>query len=139
MTESLSIDEFKRISDDGSDSVVLKGTLALSQSPSSNSQIPFQIVFSNPSVNQLRFCATIHDPDMRYKKIFLRLSSNENERIFGLGEQLTHWDLKGHKVPIMTREDGVGRGKQPTTFLANTLFGTAAGGDDVSHLNICIV
>ncbi|KAJ3316427.1 hypothetical protein HDU76_001818, partial [Blyttiomyces sp. JEL0837] len=66
---------------------------------------------------QLRFSVSIDDADGRYSKVFLTMASTASERIFGFGEQLTYFDLKGQKIPIMCREDGVGRGSQPTTWV----------------------
>ena len=45
---------------------------------------------------------------------------------FGFGVQFSFVDLKGRRVPILTAEQGVGRGAQPLTFLAN--FRGGAGG-----------
>ncbi|KAI8833369.1 glycosyl hydrolases family 31-domain-containing protein [Chytridium lagenaria] len=72
------------------------------------------------------------DIEERYHKVFLKFASTPEERFFGFGEQLTHFDLKGHKIPIMVREDGVGRGVQPVTAVTNLVFGPYAGGDAVS-------
>ncbi|KAI9355960.1 family 31 glycoside hydrolase [Zopfochytrium polystomum] len=109
--------------------VTIAGVIPSEQSPA---PIPYSITFTSPSPHQLRFVVNLNDPEKRFTKVFLTFSSSLDERIFGLGEQFTHFDLKGKKVPIMSREDGVGRGKQPTTFFANTVFGKDAGGDDVS-------
>jgi len=45
---------------------------------------------------------------------------------FGFGVQFSFVDLKGRRVPVVTAEQGVGRGAQPLTFLAN--FRGGAGG-----------
>lgn len=45
---------------------------------------------------------------------------------FGLGVQFSRLDMSGRRVPILTAEQGVGRGAQPITFLAN-LKGGAGG------------
>ncbi|KAJ3412833.1 hypothetical protein HDV05_000174 [Chytridiales sp. JEL 0842] len=109
--------------------VTIKGTIRTSQS---SKPITYKMTFTNPIPTQLRFEISITDPSTRFNKVFLTFGSTRLERIAGFGEQLTHWDLKGQKIPIMTREDGVGRGLQPTTFFVNTFFGTYAGGDTVS-------
>ncbi|MCU0280056.1 MAG: alpha-glucosidase [Candidatus Nanopelagicales bacterium] len=41
------------------------------------------------------------------------------ERIFGLGEQYRPLDLTGTITPILPREQGIGRGEQPLTYLAD--------------------
>jgi sulfoquinovosidase len=57
----------------------------------------------------------------------LSLAADPDEAVLGLGEQFTHLDLKGRVVPILTREQGVGRGAQPLTLAADLTAG--AGGD----------
>lgn len=57
----------------------------------------------------------------------LSLAADADEHVLGLGEQYTHLDLKGRTVPIITREQGVGRGGQPITIGADLTQG--AGGD----------
>ncbi len=45
---------------------------------------------------------------------------------FGFGVQFSRLDMTGRRVPILAAEQGVGRGAQPITFLAN--FKGGAGG-----------
>lgn len=53
-----------------------------------------------------------------FDRITLRLASSGDERILGGGAQFTHVDLKGHRVPMLSEEQGVGRGDRPVTFWA---------------------
>src|SRR5699024_9396065 len=39
--------------------------------------------------------------------------------VHGFGEQFDDFDLNGRLIPVVTREQGVGRGEQPLTFLAD--------------------
>lgn len=48
-------------------------------------------------------------------------------RVFGFGAQFTHLDMRGKAVPILTAEQGVGRGAQPLTRYTEAFGG--AGGD----------
>ena len=41
------------------------------------------------------------------------------ERFFGFGTQFTYFDMKGRIVPILIREQGIGRGEQPVTWAAD--------------------
>ncbi|KAJ5625304.1 hypothetical protein N7510_001613 [Penicillium lagena] len=50
-------------------------------------------------------------------KIFLTYRSLETEDFYGLGGQASFSSLKNQTVPIFSREQGVGRGDQPTTRL----------------------
>ena len=47
--------------------------------------------------------------------------------VHGLGEQFAPFDLSGRLVPIVIREQGVGRGLQPLTFLADVTNRGAGG------------
>jgi alpha-glucosidase len=47
--------------------------------------------------------------------------------VHGLGEQFAPFDLSGTLVPLVVREQGVGRGHQPLTFLAD-ITNRGAGG-----------
>lgn len=43
----------------------------------------------------------------------------KSEKIYGLGEQFRPLDLTGSITPILPREQGIGRGQQPLTYLAD--------------------
>jgi len=62
-------------------------------------------------LNQLEFVYAM-DPD---------------ERVYGLGEQFSSFDHRGRKVPIITGEQGIGRGRQPMSFALNSAFPGSAG------------
>lgn len=47
------------------------------------------------------------------------------EQVYGLGEQFTGPDLGGEVYPIMTREQGIGRGHQPLSLLVDLAAGAA--------------
>lgn len=61
-------------------------------------------------------------------KVFLTYRSSPNEDFYGLGAQGSFASFKNQSVPIFSREQGVGRGDQPTTDLESkdSFF---AGGD----------
>ncbi|OWM85481.1 hypothetical protein CDL15_Pgr019105 [Punica granatum] len=63
-----------------------------------------------------------------FNRVCFTYSSEENERFYGFGEQFSHMDFKGKRVPIFVQEQGIGRGDQPITFAAN-LVSHRAGGD----------
>ena len=44
-------------------------------------------------------------------RFWLRLVATPQEKIYGCGEQLTYWNLRGHNYPLWTSEPGVGRNK----------------------------
>ncbi|KAJ5521070.1 hypothetical protein N7463_001523 [Penicillium fimorum] len=61
-------------------------------------------------------------------KLYLTYRSSPSEDFYGLGAQGSFASFKNQTVPIFSREQGVGRGDQPTTLLENkdSFF---AGGD----------
>jgi alpha-glucosidase len=61
-----------------------------------------------------------------FNRFRLRLPATAGESIFGCGEQFTRLNLKGSRVPLWSAEQGVGRGKDLITILAN-LWDRAGG------------
>lgn len=57
--------------------------------------------------------------DSEINRFWLVSQGQSGEGIFGCGEQYTYLNLKGKKVPIFVQEQGVGRGKDLITLLAN--------------------
>ena len=59
-------------------------------------------------------------------RLRLRFAVQPGERFYGLGEQFTHLDVTGHRVPVLSQEPGIGRGVQPLTWVMDKVAG--AGG-----------
>lgn len=68
-----------------------------------------------------------------FNRSTLRVFSEADERIFGLGEQFPHdtLDLKGRVIPVLSQEGGVGRGHTPITQLVNAVS-QGSGGSEAS-------
>ena len=45
-------------------------------------------------------------PEETYNHVWLRLAAEQEEHLYGAGEQFTYFNLKGHKFQIWTREQG---------------------------------
>jgi alpha-glucosidase len=61
-------------------------------------------------------------------RLWIRLSAIEEEKIYGLGEQPSYFNVRGRNYPLWTSEPGVGRDKSTmTTYLAD--LHDKAGGD----------
>lgn len=54
---------------------------------------------------------------------------SDHAGVHGFGTQFAEFDLDGRRIPIVTREQGVGRGLQPLTYLAD-LTNHGAGGTE---------
>ncbi len=60
-------------------------------------------------------------------RLWLRFAASPGERIFGGGEQMSYFDLRGRRFPLWTSEPGVGRDKSSLiTFQADQ---SGMGGD----------
>lgn len=61
-----------------------------------------------------------------FNRLWVQVYAEEDERVYGAGEQYTYFNLRGHEFPIWTREQGVGR---DGGIIANlTDIGADAGG-----------
>ncbi len=71
--------------------------------------------------------------DETINRFWFRTSSYKEEHIYGCGEQMSYFDLKGRHFPLWTSEPGVGRDK--TTYI--TWRGDVEGmsGGDYYHTN----
>ncbi|KAF7195870.1 Sulfoquinovosidase [Pseudocercospora fuligena] len=66
--------------------------------------------------------------DRPLKKLYFSFHSSASEDFYGLGEQPSFASLKNQSIPIISREQGVGRGDEPITSIENA-NGSIAGGD----------
>ncbi len=58
---------------------------------------------------------------------------SDHAGVHGFGEQFTDFDLDGRLVPIIVREQGVGRGEQPLTLLADVTNHGAGGTEAMTY------
>ncbi|MGI9050621.1 MAG: alpha-glucosidase, partial [Rubrobacteraceae bacterium] len=104
----------------GDQGIVISGRL---KGKNTSREVGYEVVFSQASASRLGFEIRVGEPCNR---VYLTYSSSAGERFFGFGTQYTYFDLKGRRVPIFIGEQGVGRGAQPITLMANLKSG--AGG-----------
>ena len=74
---------------------------------------------------RLRVAVELDDDTL--DRTVVALAADPDAATLGLGEQFTHLDVTGRRVPVLTREQGIGRGAQPLTLGADLTAG--AGGD----------
>jgi alpha-glucosidase (family GH31 glycosyl hydrolase) len=98
--------------------------------PVTSGAVPYSFnLHSSPNSGNLAwdidFSFTPKAPALDYVSIALR--SADNEEIYGMGLQYSRWNLKGLRFPIISSEQGVGRGLQPVTGVLNKLGGKSGG------------
>jgi len=72
-----------------------------------------------------------HDPQIN--RVWLRLPANQAEHVWGGGEQMSYFDMRGRRFPLFTSEPGVGRDKtSEITFKADA---AGRGGGDYYNTN----
>ncbi|MDQ0256639.1 alpha-glucosidase [Evansella vedderi] len=79
--------------------------------------VPFEFTLTVKSDFQLQYAVSFDHPLVN--RTFLSWHSDGDEHFFGFGEQYSTFDMKGRRLPILVQEQGVGRGLQPLTFLAD--------------------
>ncbi len=89
------------------------------------SRIAYQFYLIEQNEHALRFDLRTFVPEIN--RLQLNLASVADEAFYGFGEQFTHFNLKGKRLPVLVQEQGIGRGAQPITAGANLTAG--AGGD----------
>lgn len=68
-----------------------------------------------------------------YSRFWIRIKADKDEHIYGLGEQMSHFNLRGKKFPIWTSEPGVGRNKN--TYITYMSDSTGMSGGDYWNTN----
>lgn len=115
------IDGFASSSDDdGGSGVELRGTLDCPFGP-----LTYRMVLRAEADDVLGFALDVDDA--RVDRVYLIAGSDPDEHYYGFGAQFGRVDMKGHRLPIVVSEQGVGRGLQPLTLGAD-LSADGAGG-----------
>lgn len=100
---------------EGKDFVVLKGQFDFIERKHvlwhETHIIDYAIQISLPEAGEgIVITSSIEDPDHVTNFMAVSYASAIDEEIYGLGLQYTEWNFKGKSVPIISSEQGVGRG-----------------------------
>lgn len=99
-----------------------------------------RIGFSTAEGQPVRLVLTVGDgaiefsaPDQTINRIWLRVVADRDEHVWGGGEQMSYFDMRGRRFPLWTSEPGVGRDKSSEiTFKADV---TGKSGGDYYNTN----
>ena len=130
-TDSLTVQAVDCSGGEGSscDALVVSGSLTGGGVSSDAIAFNFTLTTTEAATqNQLRFFAAIATTTTSINRLFFTHASAAEEQVLGFGTQYSAWNLKGRYVPILTTEQGIGRGLQPITAALN-LLSDGAGGD----------
>lgn len=102
-------------------------------------RISFAASPGSPSLLELHICADDEHVTIAFEnhsganRLWVRIAAEAGERVWGGGEQLSYFDMRGRHFPLWTSEPGVGRDKSTLlTFQADQKDG---GGGDYYNTN----
>jgi len=76
---------------------------------------------------------TFRTDDVNVNRVWIRIAAEEGEHVWGGGEQMSYFDMRGRRFPLWTSEPGVGRDKTTEiTFKADV---TGKSGGDYWNTN----
>ncbi|NVD41807.1 alpha-glucosidase [Ensifer sp. HO-A22] len=69
----------------------------------------------------------LHAPDTSINRLWVRTVAEKDEHVWGGGEQMSYFDLRGRRFPLWTSEPGVGRDKTTEITFKSDVSGKAGG------------
>lgn len=110
------------------------GSLVLGGTLEGEDSLEWEMRLSEGAAGRLDVAASV---DPAANRLYLSAALEADEGVHGLGAQSSGWDLRGTQVALIPREQGIGRGEQPLSFLVD-LAASAAGGQDTTYLTSAI-
>ncbi len=111
---------------DADGALTLDGTLTDAE----GDDVRWQLRFAQGAEGRLDVAAAVSGAADR---LYLAAALEADEGVHGFGAQSAAWDLRGQRLALVPREQGIGRGAQPLSFLVD-LQASAAGGHDTTYL-----
>lgn len=116
------------------------GTLSSDRLGPGNSGSPASVSFTctiSADAHGLAISAQVSDPG--FNRLHLVFATPFEERFYGFGEQFTHVDLTGMRFPLITGEQGLGRGAEPCSSIVESRSGSAGDAfTTYSPIAVCI-
>lgn len=84
--------------------------------------LSINVVIKNSDV-ELEFTRHVE----KFNRIWIRINADKEEKIYGCGEQMTYFNLRGKNFPLWTSEPGVGRNKNTYVTWCSDRDGMAGG------------
>ncbi|OUS32349.1 hypothetical protein A9Q99_00715 [Gammaproteobacteria bacterium 45_16_T64] len=85
-------------------------------------------------LTQLKFALDTNVPEFNH--LTLQYETSKSERFYGFGEQYSFVNLKGQNIPVLTQEQGVGRGEPLLSTLVNLFSPGSSGNPLTSYYSI---
>jgi sulfoquinovosidase len=82
-------------------------------------EAPYVFSLRPVSENRLGFEVKISDETCPCNRLIMHYASSPDEKFYGFGEQFSYLNLKGRKFPVVSQEQGIGRGAFPLTSIVN--------------------
>jgi len=93
---------------------------------SASADQPVRIIL-NVSGDARNAVVAFHSPDQSINRVWLRVEAEQDEHVWGGGEQMSYFDMRGRRFPLWTSEPGVGRDKTTEITLKADVSGKSGG------------
>jgi sulfoquinovosidase len=84
-------------------------------------------VILNLSGDTRNAIVAFHSPDQSINRVWLRVEAEQDEHVWGGGEQMSYFDMRGRRFPLWTSEPGVGRDKTTEITFKSDVTGKSGG------------
>jgi alpha-glucosidase len=84
-------------------------------------------VMLNVSGDGQNAVVAFHSADPSINRVWLRVKADKDEHVWGGGEQMSYFDMRGRRFPLWTSEPGVGRDKSTEITFKADVSGKSGG------------
>ncbi len=100
----------------------------------SGTEIAFSVALDQPvrvmlnvSGDGQNAVVAFHSADPSINRVWLRVKADKDEHVWGGGEQMSYFDMRGRRFPLWTSEPGVGRDKSTEITFKADVSGKSGG------------